>query len=50
MTRPTQAELQASLDALTVKYRVPGAAVALLIDDEVTVCAAGVTRKDSEGG
>ncbi len=48
-TRPTADELQRRLDGLAVKHGVPGATVGLLIDDKITVCATGVTRRDSEG-
>lgn len=43
------AELRTRLDELTAKYDVPGAVVGLLVDDELTVCATGVTRRDGDG-
>jgi CubicO group peptidase (beta-lactamase class C family) len=49
ITPPVRDELEQRLDALARKHGVPGAAAGVLVGDEMTVCATGVTRGDAEG-
>jgi CubicO group peptidase (beta-lactamase class C family) len=49
LTPPARDELEQRLDALARKHGVPGAAAGVMVGDEVTVCATGVTRDDAEG-
>jgi CubicO group peptidase (beta-lactamase class C family) len=49
ITPPARDELEQRLDALARKHGVPGAAAGVMVGDEVTVCATGVTRDDAEG-
>ena len=49
ITPPARDDLVERLDALARKHGVPGAAAGVLVGDEMTVCATGVTRDDAEG-
>jgi CubicO group peptidase (beta-lactamase class C family) len=49
ITPPAHDDLEERLDALARKHGVPGAAAGVLVGDEMTVCATGVTRDDAEG-
>jgi CubicO group peptidase (beta-lactamase class C family) len=49
ITPPARDDLEERLDALARKHGVPGAAAGVLVGDEMTVCATGVTRDDAEG-
>jgi CubicO group peptidase (beta-lactamase class C family) len=49
ITAPPGAELERRLGVLADKHGVPGAAAAVMVGDQVSVCATGVTRNDSEG-
>jgi CubicO group peptidase (beta-lactamase class C family) len=49
ITPPARDELEQRLDALARKHGVPGAAAGVLVGDEMTVCATGVTRGDADG-
>jgi CubicO group peptidase (beta-lactamase class C family) len=49
ITPPARSDLEERLDALARKHGVPGAAAGVLVGDEMTVCATGVTRDDAEG-
>ncbi len=49
ITPPARDDLVERLDALARKHGVPGAAAGVLVGDEMTVCATGVTRDDADG-
>jgi CubicO group peptidase (beta-lactamase class C family) len=49
ITPPAHDDLEERLDALARKHGVPGAAAGVLVGDEMTICATGVTRDDAEG-
>ena len=49
ITPPPRRDLEERLDALARKHGVPGATAGVLVGDEMTVCATGVTRDDAEG-